>query len=123
MHVMLSGDREALVAARRRHAGLTLAPDRVPERGWSPDASVVDAALRIGAPIILVHPLDLTQTTVDVLHDADLAVWTLPTTDAADIPAVLGLGVDAIMGDDASALVRAVHGVANDRVGSDWQDE
>ena len=49
-HVLSSFDYEALAEAGARHAGLTLAPDRLPERGFVPDADVIDQARRSGRP-------------------------------------------------------------------------
>ncbi len=106
-HVLSSFDHEALTSVAARHPGLTLAPDRLPERGPAPIDEVIGQARRLGAPIMQVHHAELTLGMVAALHDADLAIWAWPTTAAMDIEAAHTLGVDGLMGDDAPALVAA----------------
>jgi glycerophosphoryl diester phosphodiesterase len=106
-HVLSSFDVPALAAARARYPGLTLAPDRLPERGRIPDANLADQARRLGAPILQVHHLELTAASVAALHHADIAVWAWPTTQPDEIERARRLGVDGLMGDDASELVLA----------------
>jgi glycerophosphoryl diester phosphodiesterase len=101
-----SFDHGALAAARRAHPGLSLAPDRLPERGPSTAATLIAQARAIGATIIQHHHADLDATIVAGCHAADLAVWPWPTTAAIDIARSRRIGVDALMGDDVAAMVR-----------------
>lgn len=106
-HVLSSFDDLALAAAGARYPGLTLAPDRLPERGLIPDADLVAQTRRLGAPVLQVHHLELTADSVLALHDADIAVWAWPTTLPDEIERARRLGVDGLMGDDAPELVLA----------------
>lgn len=106
-HVLSSFDHDALIAAGTRHQGLTLAPDRLPERGPMADQAMIDQVRRIRASIVQVHHAELTLGTVAALHEADIAVWAWPTTLAVDIEAARALGVDGLMGDDVPELVAA----------------
>lgn len=106
-HVLSSFDHEALTAAGARHPGLILAPDRLPERGPMTGKAVIDQVRSIGAPIVQIHHEELSQDLVGALHDADIAIWAWPTTDAPDIERARRLGVDGLMGDDVPELVAA----------------
>jgi glycerophosphoryl diester phosphodiesterase len=103
--VLSSFDQQALAAALRAHPGLSLAPDRLPERGPSSVQDLVAQARAIGAPIIQHHHADLDAAIVAGCHTAGLAVWPWPTTTAADIERSHRMGVDALMGDDVAAMV------------------
>ena len=118
-HVLSSFDNLALAAARARHPELTLAPDRLPERGFVPEVVIVDQARRLGASILQVHHAELTTEDVRALHDADIAVWAWPTTLPDDIEGARRLGVDGLMGDDVPELVMAASRV--DRPGRRWR--
>lgn len=107
IHVLASFDHESLIAAGTRHRGLTLAPDRLPERGQISDEALIDQVRRIGAPIVQIHHAELTPGAVRALHEADIAIWAWPTTMTADIVAARDLGVDGLMGDDVPVLVAA----------------
>ncbi len=104
--VLSSFDQGALRTARLAYPGLSLAPDRLPERGQSTAADLIAQASAIGATIIQHHHADLDATIVAGCHAADLAVWPWPTTAHADIERSHGLGVDALMGDDVAAMVQ-----------------
>jgi glycerophosphoryl diester phosphodiesterase len=104
--VLSSFDHRALAAARRVCPGLSLAPDRLPERGPSTAQSLISQARAIGASIIQHHHADLDATIVAGCHAADLAVWPWPTTAAGDIQRSHRMGVDGLMGDDVAAIVR-----------------
>jgi glycerophosphoryl diester phosphodiesterase len=104
--VLSSFDHKALAAARRIYPGLSLAPDRLPERGPSTAETLIAQASAIGATIIQHHHADLDATIVAGCHAADLAVWPWPTTASADIERSHRIGVDGLMGDDVAAIVR-----------------
>jgi glycerophosphoryl diester phosphodiesterase len=104
--VLSSFDQRALGAAGRAHPSLSLAPDRLPERGPSTAATLIAQARAIGATIIQHHHADLDATIVAGCHAADLAIWPWPTTAAGDIERSHRMGVDALMGDDVGAMVR-----------------
>ncbi len=106
-HVLSSFDNVALAAARALDSGLTLAPDRLPERGSIRDEALIEQALQLGAPILQVHHLELTAANVAALHAADIAVWAWPTTLPDEMERARRLGVDGLMGDDAPELVLA----------------
>jgi glycerophosphoryl diester phosphodiesterase len=108
--VLSSFDHEALAAARRAHPDLSLAPDRLPERGPSTAAALIAQASAIGATIIQHHHADLDATIVAGCHAADLAVWPWPTTEPGDIARSREMGVDGLMGDDVAAIVRELNG-------------
>ena len=103
--MLSSFDHGALAAARRAHPGLSLAPDRLPERGPSTAEILVAQANAIGAAIIQHHHADLDATIVAGCHAADLAVWPWPTTAPGDIERSHRMGVDGLMGDDVAAIV------------------
>jgi glycerophosphoryl diester phosphodiesterase len=104
--VLSSFDHGALAAARRAYPGLSLAPDRLPERGPSTAATLISQARAIGATIIQHHHADLDARIVAGCHAADLAVWPWPTTAVGDIERSRRMGVDGLMGDDVAAIVR-----------------
>lgn len=104
--VLSSFDQGALAAAGRAYPGLSLAPDRLPERGPSTAETLISQARAIGATIIQHHHADLDATIVAGCHAADLAVWPWPTTEAGDIERSHRMGVDGLMGDDVAAIVR-----------------
>lgn len=106
--VLASFDHAALHDAARAVPGLAIAPDRLPERGPSSAAAIVEQAHRVGAPVIQHHHADLTADVVAGAHAAGLAIWAWPTTTAAEIDRALALGVDGLMGDDVDAIVAAV---------------
>ncbi len=102
--VLSSFDHGALAAARTAHPGLSLAPDRLPERGPSSAATLIAQARAIGATIIQHHHADLDATIVTGCQGAGIAVWAWPTTEADDIERAHDLGVDGLMGDDMLAI-------------------
>jgi glycerophosphoryl diester phosphodiesterase len=106
--VLSSFDHAALAAAKARYPALTLAPDRLPERGPSDAATLVHQAAAIGAEIIQHHHADLDAALIAGCHAAGLAVWAWPTTKPEDIERSHRLGVDGLMGDDVAAIVAEV---------------
>jgi glycerophosphoryl diester phosphodiesterase len=106
--VLSSFDHLALAVAARAYPMLALAPDRLPERGPSDVASLVDQARAIPAAILQHHHLDLDRAVVDGCHAAELAIWAWPTTEPGDVARAHAMGVDGLMGDDVATLVREV---------------
>jgi glycerophosphoryl diester phosphodiesterase len=103
--VLASFDHEALGHAAHEVAGLVTAPDRLPEHGPSVVESLIEQARVSRARIVQHHHAYLDADVVARLHGAGLAVWAWPTTTSEEIATALSCGVDAIMGDDAAALV------------------
>ncbi len=106
--VLASFDHVALATAVRKVPGLQTAPDRLPERGPSSAPALAGQARLAGAQIIQHHHADLYADVVEATHAAGLAIWAWPTTSSAEIERALALGVDAVMGDDVTAMVSAV---------------
>jgi glycerophosphoryl diester phosphodiesterase len=106
--VLASFDHRSLVLAARAVPGLTLAPDRLPERGPSGADALVAQARRIGAEIIQHHYADLSVDVVDAVHAADVAVWAWPPTSVEEVARACALGVDGVMGDDVAVIAAAV---------------
>jgi glycerophosphoryl diester phosphodiesterase len=110
MDVLSSFDHRALAEAGRRVPGLALAPDRLPERGPTSVASLLEQARAIGASIVQHHHLDLTADVVAGVQDAGVEVWAWPVTRIEDVERCHAMGVRGLMGDDVSALVRVAAG-------------
>lgn len=108
--VLASFDHAALAAAAAATPGLRIAPDRLPERGPSSGAELVEQAVRIGAGIVQHHHEDLDEQVVAAAQAAGIAVWAWPTTARAEVDRAIALGVDAVMGDDVAAMVAALAG-------------
>jgi glycerophosphoryl diester phosphodiesterase len=106
--VVASFDHRALQRARARHPAVTVAPDRLPERGILDPALLVAQAAAIGAEIIQHHHADLDEAAVSACHAAGIAVWAWPVTLPGEIERAAMLGVDGLMGDDVAALVAAM---------------
>lgn len=104
--VLASFDHGALAAAKAAHPELSLAPDRLPERGPSTAATLIAQARTIGATIIQHHHADLDAAIVSGCHEAGIAVWAWPTTAPGDIATAHRLGVDGLMGDDILEITR-----------------
>lgn len=103
-----SYDHEAMAAARNRVPELMLAPERLPDDVPPPPGEGVRQAQALGAQVLQNHWKFITPELVTSLHDQDIALWSWPTTEEAEIAASLAAGADGVMGDDAAALVRAV---------------
>jgi glycerophosphoryl diester phosphodiesterase len=114
--VVASFDHAALMAAAAAAPGLTIAPERLPERGPSCASLVIEQARRVGAAIVQHHHGDLTVETVEAAHEAGIAVWAWPPTALLDVQRVRAMGVDGLMGDDVAVLI-AVAGKRQDVVG------
>jgi glycerophosphoryl diester phosphodiesterase len=104
--VLASFDHEALGEAARRVPGLRVAPDRLPERGPSSAAALLEQARAISAPIVQHHHLDLTPDVVAAVQAAGIEIWAWPVTLPEDIERCHAMGVVGLMGDDVAALVR-----------------
>lgn len=109
--VLSSFDHDALAAAAREAPGLTLAPDRVPERGPTSVRSLVDQARAIGALVVQHHHLDLTPDVVAGVQAAGIEIWAWPINTMDEIARCHAMGVAGLMGDDVGALVEVAGGV------------
>lgn len=105
---MSSYDHEALAAARARVPEVLLAPERLPDDVPPDPAEALRQATALGAPVLQNHWRFLTPELVSGLHDREVALWAWPTTEPEGIDVAIAAGVDGVMGDDVSAMVRAV---------------
>jgi glycerophosphoryl diester phosphodiesterase len=107
---MSSFDHEALLAAQTVVDDLLLAPERLPD-GAEPDPDeAVRQARRLRATALQHRWEHLTPAVVEALHAAGIAVWAWPTDTEESIEACIGLGVDAVIGDDVAWLLATVAG-------------
>ena len=101
-------DHDVLALAKRRAPELVLAPERLPDDVPADAPTAILQALTLDAPIIQIHHRFLTAGLVAALQEAEIAVWSWPTTDAAAIESSLTVGADGVMGDDVRRLVEVV---------------
>jgi glycerophosphoryl diester phosphodiesterase len=105
---MSSYDHDALAAAKAKVPELMLAPERLPDDVPAVVEEAVRQAEALGAEVIQNHWRYVTTELVDGLHDRGIGIWTWPTTEDEGIIRSLDAGVDGVMGDDVSAMVRLV---------------
>jgi glycerophosphoryl diester phosphodiesterase len=105
---MSSYDHDALAAARAKVPELMLAPERLPDDVPVDIPEALRQAEALGAEVIQNHWRLVTADMVDAFHARGLGVWTWPTTEDEGIIRSLDAGVDGVMGDDVSAMVRLV---------------
>jgi glycerophosphoryl diester phosphodiesterase len=105
---MSSYDHDALAAAKAKVPELMLAPERLPDDVPAVVEEAVRQAEALGAEVIQNHWRYVTSELVDGLHDRGIGIWTWPTTEDEGIIRSLDAGVDGVMGDDVSAMVRLV---------------
>jgi len=101
-------DHDVLALAKRRAPELVLAPERLPDNVPADPATAVLQARRLEAPIIQNHHRFLTPELVASLHEAQIAVWSWPTTEEDAIVSSVAVGADGVMGDDVRRLVEVV---------------
>ena len=106
--LMSSYHHRAMARVKRRVPELMIAPERLPDDVPADPAEALRQARDLDAQIIQNHHAFLTTELVDHLHAAGVAIWAWPTTDEQSISDSLAVGVDALMGDDVAAMVRAV---------------
>ncbi|HET8785744.1 MAG TPA: glycerophosphodiester phosphodiesterase family protein [Candidatus Limnocylindrales bacterium] len=105
---MSSYDHEALAAAKAKAPELMLAPERLPDHVPVDLPEALRQAEALGAEVLQNHWRYVSRELVDTLHADDVALWTWPTTEDEGIIRSLDAGVDGVMGDDVSAMVRLV---------------
>ena len=105
---MSSYDHDALAAAKAKVPELMLAPERLPDDVPAVLPEAVRQAAALGAEVIQNHWRFVTPELVDALHADGIGIWTWPTTEDEGIIRSLDAGVDGVMGDDVSAMVRLV---------------
>ena len=98
----------ALAAAKAKAPELMLAPERLPDHVPVDLPEAVGQAEALGAEVLQNHWRYVSRELVETLHARDIALWTWPTTEDEGIIRSLDAGVDGIMGDDVSAMVRLV---------------
>lgn len=106
--LMSSYHHRAMARSRARVPELMLAPERLPDDVPADPEEALRQALDLGSDIIQNHFKFVTPELVDHLHGAGVALWAWPTTERQEILDSLELDVDAIMGDDVTAMVDAV---------------
>ncbi len=105
-------DHDALASAKRRAPALMLAPERLPDYTPVDPAEALRQARTLDAPVIQNHYRLLTTELVSALHEADVALWTWPTTEPQSVVDSLAFGLDAVMGPDVPAMLQAVNQLA-----------
>lgn len=106
--LMSSYHHRAMARSKARVPELMLAPERLPDDVPADPEEALRQARDLGADIIQNHFRFVTPELVDHLRAAGVALWAWPTTERQEILDTLELGVDAIMGDDVTAMVDAV---------------
>jgi len=105
---MSSYDHEAMAAAKAKVPELMLAPERLPDDIPVDLPEALRQAEALGAEVLQNHWRYVSRELSDSLHERDIALWTWPTTEDEGIIRSLDAGVDGVMGDDVSAMVRLV---------------
>lgn len=97
---------DALTAAKNAAPQLMLAPERLPD-DVEPD---IPEALRqvqeLGAEVLQIHYKYLYPEVIKALRNANVAVWTWPTTTEDEILPAIKTGADGVMGDDPALAVQ-----------------
>jgi glycerophosphoryl diester phosphodiesterase len=102
--VVASFDHAALAAAVLAVPGLQTAPDRLPERGPSTAADLIEQARRAKARIIQHHFADLDRDVVAAVQAAGIQVWAWPPANAEEVRLAYESGAVGLMGDDVAAI-------------------
>jgi glycerophosphoryl diester phosphodiesterase len=98
----------ALALAKQIAPDLLLAPERLPDHLPPDPPEALRQARALGAPVLQHQYMHLSQELVQALHDADIAIWSWTVNRPPDIAESIALGVDAVMGDDVTALQAAL---------------
>jgi glycerophosphoryl diester phosphodiesterase len=106
--IVSSFDHRALAAAVEAVPDLYLAPERVPMSGPPDPAEAVRQATAIGAAVLQHRWEDLTGAVVEALHAAGVAVWSWPIDSTEAVDHSVACGVDGIVGDDVTLLLRGL---------------
>jgi glycerophosphoryl diester phosphodiesterase len=99
-----SFDHEALAAAAEAVPGLRTAPDRLPERGRSSAAHLIDQAARAKARVIQHYFADLEASVVAEVQAAGIEVWAWPMANEEEARRAFQSGAIGLMGDDVAAI-------------------
>jgi glycerophosphoryl diester phosphodiesterase len=105
---MSSYDHEALAAAKAKVPELMLAPERLPDDVPVDLPEAVRQAEALGAEVLQNHWRYVSRELVETLRGRGIGLWAWPTTEDEGIVRSLDAGVDGVMGDDVSAMVRLV---------------
>lgn len=97
---------DAFAAAKRVLPELQVVPDISSEVSDDPPATVRLA--RSLAALITMNHADLPTETVALLHDAGVAVWVWGVTGEASVARSVEQGVDGILGQDISTIVKVL---------------
>jgi glycerophosphoryl diester phosphodiesterase len=100
-----SFDHAALEAARTEVRSPLLAPERLPEAGFSDPSVAASQAVALDAAALQHRWEDLTQDVVDAVHDVGTAIWSWPIDTLESVRHGVAVGVDAIIGDDVPLLL------------------
>jgi glycerophosphoryl diester phosphodiesterase len=103
-----SFDHAALAAARAEVGSPLLAPERLPDVGYSAPDLAVAQAVALDAAALQHRWEDLTPAVVDAVHAAGTAIWSWPIDTLEAIARSVELGVDAIIGDDVPLLLKGL---------------
>lgn len=103
-----SFDHAALAAARAEVGSPLLAPERLPDVGYSRPDLAVEQAVALDAAALQHRWEDLTPEVVEAVHAAGTAIWSWPIDTLESIERSVELGVDAIIGDDVPLLLEGL---------------
>lgn len=98
----------ALALAKRAAPDLLLAPERLPDDLPADPPEALRQARALDTPVLQHLYTHITDSLVETLHDAEIAVWSWTVNRAEDIARSIELEVDGVMGDDVVALVATV---------------
>ena len=103
-----SFDHEALAVAADAVPGLRTAPDRLPERGRSTAAQLIEQAARAKARVIQHHFADLEASVVAEVQEAGIEVWAWPMANEDEARFAFETGAIGLMGDDVASIATIV---------------
>jgi len=106
---MSSYHHEALQLAKSKCPELLLAPERLPDDAPADPPEAVRQAKLFSAPVLQHQYTVLTAEVVRVLHENGIAVWSWSTTDENSMIFSIGLGADALMGDDVQLMLEVLN--------------
>jgi glycerophosphoryl diester phosphodiesterase len=105
-YALMSGyNHPAMALAKSMAPELVLAPERLPDDAPPDPPEAVRQAQALGANILQHQYTVLTPEVMDVLHAADIAVWSWSTTDEQSMVESIALKADALMGDDVRLMI------------------
>ena len=106
---MSSYHHEAMQLAKSKCPELLLAPERLPDDAPADPPEAVRQAKSFPAPVLQHQYTVLTAEVIRALHENQIAVWSWPTTDESSMVFSIGVGADALMGDDVQLMLEILN--------------